>query len=232
MGTLAPSACQALCDSTAKALIDLNSTFVSYPAGINMVSQIQGGLLSANPSLTSRVLALNDAGLELSLLPGAQTTGQTVANGLAATTALSAYYIQFFAFCSALDNVTAGLSNYLVVNSIQVHDFFGRGFNSFAAQAQTLGYRSLTQPVSVIPPSQIFIPANQTLGTMTYSSASANSFTPGMPINGAHVRDESAPDPAVRPRYRAAGRRYEPGHPADPGSAARAQRLVASPPGF
>ncbi len=195
MGTLAPSACQALCDSLAKALIDLNSTFVSYPASINMVSQIQGGLLSANPSLTSRVLALSDAGLELTLLPAAQTTGQTVANGLAATTVLSAYWIQFFAFFSALDSVTAGLSNYLVVNSLQVHDFFGRAFNSFAAQAQTLGYRSLTQPVSVISPSQIFIPTAQTLGTMTYSAPTVNSFTTGGAINRAHIRDVSVPEP-------------------------------------
>lgn len=183
MSSLLTAQCQSLCDSLSYSLILLQSGMVLGPA--STISAITGGLATASPSTMGQILALDDAGLELLLLPAQQQVASVMSNQLLTATQLAGYYPAYAPMCSAIDLGVqspgiSGLAAFCVATGLQLHQHFAAAFNAFAAQAVTGNYRPAGNPVAALGAGQIFLATAQTLGSLI-----ASVFTPGAVINGA-----------------------------------------------
>lgn len=170
-----------LADSVAKALVDLESAYISNPT--SNAPTVATVTMGVGTTQKGRVASLNDVQQEAAL---AQPTITDVANVLAYMS-LSAptFYAQYRDLMNALDTHVGGLNAFLVTNTLQVHPEFANCFNNWATNAVALGQRGVA-PTSIAA-TQIFPSAAQTLASVAVTGAATGTFAAGTALNTANV---------------------------------------------
>jgi hypothetical protein len=167
-------------DNIARTLLDLKTAFITNPTlNAPTSATIANGQNAASNSLEARIAALGSIIQEAAL-----------ANpGIAAATGIIGYmdvtpanfYAIYASLMLALDNLVVGVNNFLTLNSLQVHPEFANAFNYAASNAVSLGLA--LSPLTTISPTNIFVPASQTLASIAVTGVTTGSLTAGTPIN-------------------------------------------------
>lgn len=163
----------AIADNIAKALVDLESAFITGTATTD--AAVNSGMTSASNSLFARYAALSTT----------DQAGQIGRNYQKAITAVTNYdnvlknslYSLFKEYLEALDYDLGGMAYYIKAGNLVVHPEFAAAFNWVAQSGRTLGLR--TAPMPTIQPSNVLVPAEQLLGSIAVTGAAAGTFAAG-----------------------------------------------------
>lgn len=158
MATITAANVQALCDSIAKHVSDLQAALAN-------VATLQSGLQST----LAKVAGLPDPTQVALLTPAFNAFAARESALLANALPYGAILDSVAPAVAALDNVTSGLGAFCLANSLQVH-------NSVAdAHMRAVGM-GLIHSSRALPPSVAFPPAVDPMGTFTASGAGAGAF--------------------------------------------------------
>jgi hypothetical protein len=127
------------------------------------------------------VAGLNDIAQESALSADTLTATNSATSYL--TFSPNTFYNLFTAFMWGLEQHVAGVNAFIATNTLTVHPEFAKAFNYFASNASTLGITN--KVVTTVALSHIFVPTEQTLGSIAITGASAGTFTPGTAVNTA-----------------------------------------------
>lgn len=170
----------AIADNIGKSLLDTETALITnLGANAPTITTISNGANAASNSLLARVASLNDTQQESALVNQAIMDAANVVSQVTFTK--NGLYLNYKDILVALDKHVGGLNAFLTTNSLQVTGEFAFAFNYIAANAALLGLA--TAPLTSIVPANVFVNADQILGSIAVTGVSAGTFSAGTALD-------------------------------------------------